>query len=118
VSPDGGGAAAPGPEDRVELVPLDRGEPQALPELQPDDRPARFSSDGRVLFCVRSGMTEAAFLAFDLAGRKVTEKTVIHPSDPVGIVSLWPTDVTPDGRRYLYTYTRILSDLVLAEGLR
>jgi hypothetical protein len=36
----------------------------------------------------------------------------------VGIVTLWPTDVTPDGRHYLYNYTRILSDLFLAEGLK
>ena len=118
VSPDGRWAAAVGADGRTYLLTLGGGQAQALPDLEPNDRPARFSSDGRVLFCARDGMQEAAFLSFDLVARRVTEKIAIHPSDPVGIVTLWPTDVTPDGHHYLYNYTRILSDLFLAEGLK
>ena len=118
VSPDGRWAAANGQEGRVYLVALGGGQAQALPDLEPNDQPARFSSDGRLLFCVRYGMQEASLLAFDLAARRVTEKTAIRPSDPVGIVTLWPTDVTPDGRHYVYDYARTLSDLFLVEGLK
>jgi hypothetical protein len=35
-----------------------------------------------------------------------------------GILTVLPTDATPDGRHYIYTYGRDLSELVLVEGLK
>ncbi len=40
------------------------------------------------------------------------------PSDPAGVGLINPAFVTPDGRHYVYSFRRVLSDLYLAEGLR
>ena len=49
-------------------------------------------------------------------GRKETWKELMPP-DRAGVVWMDPL-VTPDGRGYVYTYHRLLTDLYLAEGLR
>lgn len=40
------------------------------------------------------------------------------PSDPAGVTLINPAFLTPDGRHYVYSFRRVLSDLYLAEGLR
>ena len=42
----------------------------------------------------------------------------LTPPDPAGISSLSPPAVAADGRTYVYSYNRILSDLFLAEGIK
>jgi hypothetical protein len=40
---------------------------------------------------------------------------------PKGGYASWPSggmDITPDGRSYLYSYSRFLSDLYIIDGLR
>jgi len=49
-------------------------------------------------------------------GRKEVWKELLPP-DRAGVVWMDPL-VTPDGRGYVYTYHRHLTDLYLAEGLR
>ena len=39
-------------------------------------------------------------------------------ADPTGVFCANSVDVTPDGRSYLYSYWRYLSDLYVVEGLR
>jgi hypothetical protein len=39
-------------------------------------------------------------------------------SDPTGVVDVQGVVVTPDATPYAYTYTRVLSDLYVAEGLK
>ena len=42
----------------------------------------------------------------------------VTPVDPAGI--FWPNSIlmTPDGKGYAYSVTRVLSDLYLVEGLK
>jgi hypothetical protein len=42
------------------------------------------------------------------------------PPDPAGIRPDWTQSgtLTPDGRHYVYSYSRTLNDLFLVEGLR
>jgi hypothetical protein len=40
------------------------------------------------------------------------------PPDPAGVRAVVTCHVTRDGRVYAYSYTRLLSDLYLIEGLR
>ena len=42
----------------------------------------------------------------------------LRPADSAGVVSVGGIHVTPDGRYYVYTYPRDLSDLYLVEGLK
>jgi hypothetical protein len=43
-----------------------------------------------------------------------------RPPDPAGIRQEWTQGgtLTPDGRHYVYSYSRTLDDLFLVEGLR
>jgi hypothetical protein len=38
--------------------------------------------------------------------------------DPAGVSAIGPILVGPDGKSYVYSYRRVLSDLYLIEGLR
>lgn len=87
-------------------------------DLEPGDMPLRFSSDGAALFCGRFGMNHGAIVRLDLATRKATLPKDLRPADPTGILMVLPSDATADGRHYIYIYARILSDLVLVEGLK
>jgi len=118
ISPDGRWAAALGSGQQAFLCRTDGGETVALSELEPGDVPMRFSVDGSALFCARVGMDSADFVRLDLGTRKRSVWKSLRPREPTGIFTLAPSDVTPDGRHYIYIYGRLLSDLFLVEGLR
>ena len=40
------------------------------------------------------------------------------PADGAGIVDIAPVIPTPDGSAYVYGYSRTLSDMYVAEGLK
>jgi hypothetical protein len=42
----------------------------------------------------------------------------VDPPDRSGILGLGPVHVTPDGKTYVYGFTRRLSDLYTVEGLK
>jgi hypothetical protein len=42
----------------------------------------------------------------------------IEPPDRAGVLALGPVHITPDGKTYVYGFTRRLSDLHVVEGLR
>jgi hypothetical protein len=42
----------------------------------------------------------------------------IGPSDATGVYSILDLDIAPDGRSYLYSYHRVLSELYVVRGLR
>jgi len=118
VSPDGRTVAAVGPGERVLLYPLRGGEPQTVPGFVEGDRPFRWSADGRALFLLRDGEVPAPVFRLDLAtGRREPWKEFM-PSDPAGVGLINPVFLTPDGRHYVYSFRRVLSDLYLAEGIR
>jgi hypothetical protein len=52
-----------------------------------------------------------------LTGRK-SRWLDLTPPDPAGVTGMLLADLTPDGRSYLYFYTRTLADLYVAEGVR
>jgi hypothetical protein len=42
----------------------------------------------------------------------------LAPSDAAGLWNIWPALITPDGKSYVYSDYRVLSELYLANGLR
>lgn len=116
VSPDGKWIATIG-DDGHFLYPVDGGERRPLPGLELDEWPVQWSADGASLYVRREGELPLRVLKVDVrTGRKAAWKELMPP-DRVGIVWVDPL-VTPDGRGYVYTYHRLLTDLYLAEGLR
>ena len=119
LSADGGSLVVRTPDKGYAIVSLDGGASRPIPGLNPGDRPLRFTADGRHLF-LRDGSRElpARVLRLDLAtGRREVWKE-LTPGDPAGITLLQPSAISDDGKTILFIYSRVLSDLYLAEGLK
>jgi Tol biopolymer transport system component len=117
VSPDGTWAVVAGPDRKRYFYPLSGGEPTVIPGLEPNDRVDQRSADGRFLYVHRQGEVPIRVNRLDIAtGHKELWRTLM-PSDAAGVSALVPLP-TPDGKTYVYNYTRTLSDLFLVDGLR
>jgi Tol biopolymer transport system component len=117
VSPDGSVVAAPGKEDRTWLYRLDGGTPEPLPGAEPREVPIRFSGDGRFVWVYSPRDLPTWIVRIDRATGAREKWREIQPQDPAGVLSVTRIRMTPDGRSYAYTFSRILSDLFVAKGL-
>ena len=82
------------------------------------DSPIRFTADGKALFVERRGELETSVYRVELQSGRPELHLKIAPADVVGIDSLGEVRITPDGRSYVYSIERCLSELYLVEGLR
>ncbi len=118
VSPDGRVVVGQGSDRLFYAFPIEGGEPEFLPGLVAQDRPIRFTPDGKSLYAYRRGELPAHVIRLDLeTGAKATTHELM-PGDPAGVVEVVSVALTPDASSYVYSYHRILSDLFLVEGLR
>jgi hypothetical protein len=118
ISPDGKFVTAVDTQDRAVLYPIAGGEPRPIPGIAAGELPVRWN-DATSLFVVsRPGELPATISRLDLAtGRRELWKR-LTPLDPAGVFSIDPVLITPDGKAYVYSYRRMLSELYLVEGLR
>ena len=118
ISPDGARVATVSVGGPVSLVPTDGGAPRPVAGTEPGERPVSWSADGRSLWVFRRGELPARVFAVDVeSGRRALWKT-LTPTDAAGVYSIDQVQVTPDGRSYFYSYSRTLSELYEARGLR
>jgi serine/threonine protein kinase/Tol biopolymer transport system component len=120
ISPDGKLLAGLGAGGEYEVRPVDGGEPRGIAGTLTEDELVQWSPDGRFLY-VR-GPADSAIELFRvdlLRGRRDLWKR-IEPADPVGLIGiqLASVRVTPDGKSYVYTYWKSLTDLYLVDGLK
>ncbi|HEY6928868.1 MAG TPA: hypothetical protein VJA66_04250, partial [Thermoanaerobaculia bacterium] len=118
VSPDGTRAWAIGPDRRAYVYPLAGGEPTAIAGIEPDDTPCEWGADGRSLYVYKRRELPAKVYLLDVATGKKTLWKELTPADAAGVGYLSPPSITPDGRGYVYNYTRVLSELYLVEGVK
>jgi Tol biopolymer transport system component len=116
VSPDGKWVAAMTRDSRVELCPIEGGEPRPLAALSFRDEVSHWSADGRTLFVSHGGGHLDVFGIDVRTGVKRLWRTFEVP-DPAG-VHLSTFVATPDLRGYAYGYMRVLDELYLVEGLK
>ncbi|HSE62642.1 MAG TPA: protein kinase [Thermoanaerobaculia bacterium] len=117
VSPDGRFILARGPDGKTYLYPIGGGEPSAVPGLGPLDLATSWGQDGKLLVYKRGELPLRVNLLDVRTGEKELWKTLI-PGDASGVQGITPVLTTPDRRTYAYTYTRVLSDLYLVDGLK
>lgn len=120
VSPDGKDLAGIGPGGDFEMLPVDGGEPRPIRGVLPGDDLVQWSSDGRFLYLQGSGDSAVEFFRVSLAtGRRESWKKA-EAADPVGLIGIQPAAVrmTPDGRSYVYSYWKTLTELYLVDGLK
>jgi Tol biopolymer transport system component len=119
ISPDGKLLAAVGTAG-AQLRPVDGGEPRPIRGALPGDELVQWSSDGRFLFLRALGDSAIEFFRVDLStGRREPWKR-IEAADPVGLIGIQPASVhmTPDGRSYVYSYWKVLTELYLVDRLK
>jgi len=117
VSPDGKLLVAADSERRFWLYPMSGGQPRPLSGIEPEEDPIRWSGDGQFLFVGGDGIPASIYRVEILTGRRQLVYK-LAPSDAAGLWNIWPVLITPDGKSYVYSDYRILSDLYLANGLR
>jgi Tol biopolymer transport system component len=117
VSPDGRYIPARGPDGKAYLYPIEGGEPSTLPGFGPLDVASGWSDDGRLRVYKRGDLPLRVYLLDLRTGQKELWKSLM-PGDSAGVADLGPVLATLDGKTYVYTYTRVLSDLYLVNGLK
>jgi len=128
VSPDGrlllgnlslqlASASAEGHDKRA-LYPLGGGDRILVPGLEDDDRVIRWGPDAQSLYVYRDRERPLKIYKLDLvSGRKELAKE-IAPADPAGVIGPINVLLTPDGKGYVYAFSRRLTDLFLVKGLK
>ena len=116
VSPDGKWVATIGHDGHF-LYPVDGGARRPFPGPGPDDWPVQWSADGTAVYLRREGELPMPVLRVDLATGRTEVWRKLMPADAAGVIWLDPL-LTADGRGYVYTYHRLLTDLYLVDGLR
>ena len=118
ISPDSKFIIGRGSDRALHLYPLAGGPPRPLPHIQPGEQPLRWSADGGSLYVYTPGAPPVRVDLVRLSDGKREKWKDLVPSDTAGVAFIRPPLITPDGRSYVYSYTRVLSELFLVSGLR
>jgi Tol biopolymer transport system component/predicted Ser/Thr protein kinase len=118
VSPDGKSIVATGTDRRIDLYPVEPGEPRPIPGTEPEDIPLRWTPDGASIFVYRPSAPPLRVEKVDVKTGRRTLWKEIRPPDPSGVEQAGPIQIAPDEKSYVYSYRRVLDDLYLASGLR
>jgi len=117
VSPDGKLLLGRDTSEKKALYPLDGGEPRTVPGLEDEDKLIRWTDSADSVFIYRDRERPIRIYKLNLStGRKELVKEIL-PKDPAGLLGTVTVLMTPDGKGYVYAFTRRLSDLYLVKGL-
>jgi Tol biopolymer transport system component/predicted Ser/Thr protein kinase len=118
MAPDGKSVVATGVDRRPAIYPTEPGEPRAVPGLEPEDIPLRWTADGASIFVYRPSAPPLRVEKVDVKTGHRTLWKEIRPPDPSGVEQVGPIQIAPDETSYVYSYRRALDELYLATGLR
>jgi Tol biopolymer transport system component len=117
VSPDGRFVTAIDAEDRAMLYPVEGGEAKPIAGVERGELPLAWGTPTSLFVVSRPGLLPAKIFRVDVSTGKRELVRQLTPLDPAGVFSIDPIRMTPDGKSYVYSYRRLLSDLYLVEGL-
>jgi Tol biopolymer transport system component len=118
LSPDGRVVMAVGPDRKVYLYPLGGGEPVSPPGLKEDDSVTAWSADSRAVFVTRRGERPLKISRVDLGSGTREVVRELMPADSAGVTAVGPVHILPDGKSFVFGYSRTLSDLHVVDGLK
>jgi Tol biopolymer transport system component len=118
ISPDGRSLIAKDAQGQRSFYPVEGGAPQPIRDLESADEIIGWSHDGRSLYVANLNAMPIRVYRFDPSiGNKERFKEII-PADPAGIFGYNYVFLTPDGKGYAYSVSRMLTDLYAVEGLK
>jgi hypothetical protein len=117
VSPDGSRVVARGADDVPAIYRLSDGAAEPIRGLQASEVPVQWTTDGRGLYVAHGNGLPWTVERLDLATGRRTPALEIRARDAAGL-RISVIGITPDGRHYVHSYSRLLTELFLVEGLR
>jgi eukaryotic-like serine/threonine-protein kinase len=117
-SPNGKLLVAVDRERKFWVYPVEGGQPRALSGIEPGENPIRWSMDGKYLFVAAVAAIPVRIYRTEVGSGRRQFVSKVAPSDLAGLWGFLTVHITPDGRSYVYSDYRILSDLYLASGLK
>jgi hypothetical protein len=117
VSPDGSRVIARGIDGTMAAYPISGGNPEPLPNLPADAVPIEYTADGKAVYVGHRMSTGWSVRRYDLGTAREAPWKDIVANDLAGL-RLSQIYITPDGRSYVHSYSRLLVDLYVAQGLR
>jgi hypothetical protein len=117
LSPDRHSFVAIGPDHVGRLYTVDGGGPRPIPGMQAWEIPLRWSANGGALYVAGLPQLPLRVDRLDMSTGSRTLWKEITPSDPAGVKSLYAIQISPEQGWYFYSYSRVLSDLYVVDGL-
>jgi len=118
ISPDGKLIAGNGPGGGGgSLYPMDGGQPRTIPGLEAGERFV-WTSDPRFLYVYQWKQSPVKVYRLNILTGQRQLFTEITPPDVAGLHDISFIHFSSDGRAYVYSYTRLLSELYLVKGLK
>jgi hypothetical protein len=117
VSPDGKWIAGSGLRGDDEwLYPADGGTPRRIPGLLPGESVA-WTSDPNVLYVYQGKQVPVRVERLNVLSGERQFVRELSPPDLTGLRNVAHIHFSADGKAYVYSYTRLLSELYLVKGL-
>jgi serine/threonine protein kinase/Tol biopolymer transport system component len=118
ISPDGRSLIAEDGQGQRSFYPVEAGTPQSIDHLDRADNIIGSSNDGHSLYVANLNEMPIRVYRFDPSnGHKELLKEIM-PADPAGVFGYHYVYLTPDGKGYAYSVSRMLTDLYVVEGLK
>ncbi len=91
--------------------------PRSVAGLEPGDTPLRFDRDGKHLFVVVESKLPTPIFRIDLASGEREPWLELSPVAPAGVFVVDRIHLSADGRAYVYSNRRVLSNVAVMGGL-
>ncbi len=118
VSPDGQWLATGGHMGgEAKLYPLDGGPPRAIVGLLPGEG-FSWTTDPRFVYAYQQKTAPVKIYRLNILNGQRQLYKEINPSDETGLCDMTAILFSPNGKAYVYGYTRLLSELYLVSGLK
>lgn len=115
ISPDSKTLVAISSDYKLCLYPVGGGVPKFLASVDEVEEVDGWSNDGKYILLTKYGLP-AEVDRIDAATGKRKRLYSAAPADPAGVSVVGPVLVTPNGKLFVYAYTRVLSTLYAAHG--
>jgi serine/threonine protein kinase len=117
VSPDGRRVVVRPVEGPALACDRDGGAPRPVPGIAPGDLPLRFDRDGKHLFVALGSRVPTPIVRIDLASGEREPWLELSPVDPAGVFVVDRIHLSDDGRAYVYSDRKALSNVAVMGGL-
>jgi hypothetical protein len=118
VSPDGRRVVVRPVNGTALEFDLDGEGPRPVPGAEAGDMPLRFDREGKHLFVVAGSKLPTPIFRIDLASGRREPWLELSPSDPAGVFVVDRIHLSADGRAYVYSNRKVLSNVAAMGGLK